>query len=62
MKMLGPDLDDAVEVEAHGQLRDVAHEVIQPIVQASQDRDGSPHVPVSQSQQQSHVAHRERAH
>lgn len=32
-------LHDAIEVEAHGQLGHVAHEIVQPVVQARQDRD-----------------------
>ena len=38
-------LHNPIEVEAHGQLGNVAHEVVQPVVQASQHGDWFLHVP-----------------
>ena len=45
-KILNRYLHNSVQMEAHGQFGDVAHEVVQPVVQTSQYCDGSPHVSV----------------
>lgn len=45
-------LNNAIHMKTHGHFRNVAHQVIQPVIQPGQDIDWSIHVPANKPNHQ----------